>query len=179
MSVSDAAGSPGFLKRPRAPLADWLQRTLTLVACAAVVLALLPWLLVVAGFQPLVVLSGSMEPAISAGDAIVTRGVNPSAVRVGDVVTFVDQTRGNQLITHRVVEARHDGAQYSFVTKGDSNTGVDRWSIDQDGTLGQFAFRVPKLGFIITVMSTPIWRALFGAIVLGTLTVAVVRRIWA
>ena len=175
--IEISAGTAGFGARNRMPAAvlRGLRRTLTLVVLA---FALLPWLTVMAGYRPMVVQSGSMAPAVNTGDAIVSRVVHPSAVGVGDVVTFVDTLRDDRLITHRVVDVRQEGGQYSFVTKGDSNSGVERWDMDESGTLGRLALRVPKLGFVVAAESNPGWRALFGAAALVMLTVTVLRRIW-
>lgn len=168
MRVPGATACCGTLDRAQASLGRGLRRTLTLVAVTAVaVVVVLPWLTVVAGYRPLVVQSGSMAPAVRTGDAVVSRVVHPSAVGVGDVVTFVDVTRGDRLITHRVVEVRHDGGHYAFVTKGDRNSGVERWNIEENGTLGRMAWRVPKLGFAVAVMSDPGWRAVFGVAALA------------
>ncbi|WP_049894090.1 S26 family signal peptidase [Salinarchaeum sp. Harcht-Bsk1] len=43
---------------------------------------------VVGAEQSYVILSGSMEPALSPGDAIVVDDTAPSAIEEGDVVTF-------------------------------------------------------------------------------------------
>jgi hypothetical protein len=34
-----------------------------------------------------------------------------------------------------------------IVTKGDANTGVERWSIPLGGTVGRVEFDIPKLGY--------------------------------
>jgi signal peptidase len=175
IEISATTAGSGVRNRIPAALLRGLRRTLTVVVLA---FALLPWLTVVAGYRPMVVQSGSMAPAVNTGDAIVSRVVHPSAVGVGDVVTFVDTLRDDRLVTHRVVEVRQDGTQYSFVTKGDRNSGVERWDMDESGTLGRLALRVPKLGFAVAAGSSPGLRALFGAVALAMLTVTVVRRIW-
>jgi signal peptidase len=158
-----------------AALVRGLRRILILVVLG---FALLPWLTVLAGYRPMVVQSGSMAPAVNTGDAIVSQVVHPSAVSVGDVVTFVDTLRDERLVTHRVVEVRQEAGQYSFVTKGDRNSGVERWDMAESGTLGRLSLRVPKLGFVVAAGSSPGWRALFGAAALVMLTVTVLRRIW-
>jgi signal peptidase len=131
-----------------------------------------------AGYRPLVVQSGSMAPAIRTGDALFSRVVHPAAVGVGDVVTFVDDTRGGRLVTHRVVEVRHDDERYSFVTKGDRSLGVERWDVDDGATIGRTALRVPMLGFAVAATSSAPWRALCAALVMCLTTVPMIRRIW-
>src|SRR5687767_6954777 len=124
------------------------------VGLAIVGLALAtPLLMPLAGFRPMVVQSGSMAPTLLPGDAIVARTVSPAAVRVGQVVTFRDPSRQGMLLTHRVVERSRDAAGYTFVTRGDANTGEERWSIAENGKLGRLAVRVPGLGRALQPMT--------------------------
>src|SRR3954470_4672297 len=85
----------------------------------------------------LVVASGSMAPAIDTGDLIVTMPVAPAKVRAGQVVTFRDPTRHNRLVSHRVRAVTVTGDRTDLVTKGDRNTGVERWSVASHGTIGR------------------------------------------
>jgi signal peptidase len=130
------------------------------------------------GFRALVVRSGSMAPAIQSGDIVVTRLVRPTSVRPGDVITFRDSSRHGELVTHRLVEARGEGDRVSFVTRGDANTGEERWSIDSEGTIGATAFRVPKAGHILSRLRVPAVR--MSLLVSSALVLAVLalRRIW-
>lgn len=130
------------------------------------------------GFRALVVRSGSMAPAIQAGDVVVTRLVRPSTVEPGDIVTFRDPSRHGDLVTHRVVQALSEGDRLAFVTRGDANTGEERWSITRDGTVGAAAFRLPGAGHLLAWLQMPAVRTslLVGsALVLAALAL---RRIW-
>jgi signal peptidase I len=71
-----------------------------------------------AGYRPLIVRSGSMEPAVRTGDLIVTKRVHPTAVDRGQVVTFHDPSRDRELLTHRVVRVRERAGRLYFVTRG-------------------------------------------------------------
>lgn len=133
---------------------------------------------VLTGHRALVVRSGSMEPAIRTGDLVLVRSVSPGAVEAGDIVTFRDATRDQELVTHRVVRVRSEGAAFGFVTKGDVNTGVERWSVDAGGTIGEVAFRIPAAGYVLSWLGMPYVRVgLMGIAVLVLLTVAL-RKIW-
>jgi hypothetical protein len=66
----------------------------------------------------------------------------------------------------------------SFVTRGDANTGEERWSIDSRGTIGATAFRVPGAGHLLAWLRMPHVRATFlisSALVIAALAL---RRIW-
>jgi signal peptidase I len=130
------------------------------------------------GYRALIVRSGSMTPAIGVADVIVTRIVKPAAVNIGDVVTFRDPSRNQELVTHRVTHVVQLGNSFSFVTRGDANTGVERWSVDADGTVGRFLFRIPKVGYVLGWVAVPLIRSALmvgAALLLGT---AALRRIW-
>src|SRR5437870_5307903 len=61
----------------------------------------------VLGYRAMIVTSGSMAPAIHAGDAVLVRPEPPSSIAVGDVVTFSIATmegRGMGTTTHRVID---------------------------------------------------------------------------
>lgn len=130
------------------------------------------------GFRPLVVHSGSMSPSVNGGDVVVTRMVKPAEVRVGDIVTFRDPSREQRLVTHRVREVHREAESFSFVTRGDTNTGVERWSIDADGTLGRLSLRIPLVGYAIGWLGTAAVKAALLAVGALVLAIAAVRRIW-
>lgn len=167
-SISQAAKKPWW---------RWIARAtaVALVAlCCVVVVALRSG----SRYRPLVVRSDSMAPAIRTGDIILTEVVQPGEVRVGDVVTFQDPSRAGELVTHRVTERSRQGPVFSFVTRGDANTGEERWSIGADGTVGTLAFRVPGAGYLTTWLATPWVRTALLGLVAVLLAVVSIRWIW-
>ncbi len=156
-----------FARRVLAPL-------LVTIMVAAAVAAFLPFI----GYRALTVRSGSMAPALLTGDLIVTHLVRPSSVRIGDIVTFSDQSRDGVLVTHRVIEVSRQGQTYSFVTKGDSNTGVDKWTIGKEGEVDRLTLRVPNLGFTVARVSSPVTRTVLVGFSLALLAIPIVRKIW-
>lgn len=147
-----------------------------LVAVAVALVAVVAGLL--AGLQPFVVRSASMAPAIDAGDVIVTRPVHPAEVDRGDIVTFRDPSRSETLVTHRVVEVSQDGGRYSFVTKGDANTGTEEWSVEAEGTIGLRTLVIPKAGYLFTKLAEPNVRVALLAAAALLVAIEALRRIW-
>jgi signal peptidase I len=130
------------------------------------------------GYRSLTVMSGSMEPTIGVGDVVMERQVPPFDVHVGDIVTFRDPNEQSTLITHRVRSLKvHDGA-VDFVTKGDANNTVERWTIPIDGRLGLVALHVPKVGYALVWASGKTGRIALIAIPGLILGVLELRRIW-
>lgn len=131
------------------------------------------------GYRILIDRSDSMHPAISAGDVLVTRLAKPARVAVGDVVTFKDPLRQDELITHRVIRIAHDGHFVAFISRGDANTGEERWSVKTEGRVGILHLRVPNLGFFLIWLTLPIVRICLLSSGSAVLAVIVLRRIWA
>lgn len=101
------------------------------------------------------VMSGSMEPSISTGDLVMTAPVAPGDAATGDVVTFTDPNDDGRLLTHRVATSSQRGDTYHFVTKGDANEAAERWSVPADGRIGRVTYRLPVLGYVLTVAKSP------------------------
>ena len=130
------------------------------------------------GYRSYSVLSGSMEPNIHTGDAVVDEAISPLEARVGDVITFKDPSRGGELVTHRVRSVRPHGATVAFVTKGDANNAVERWSMPAKGSLGRVAYRLPSAGRAVAEIRGPLGRLLLIAIPALCLGLYELRRIW-
>lgn len=132
----------------------------------------------VLGGRTLVVMSGSMEPALGVGDAVAVRSVSARALRIGDVITFRSPDGAARLLTHRVRRITIANGRVRIVTKGDSNTGAERWSTAASGTVGRVEYRIPKVGYVLTFARTGLGRIALmtvPALVLGVLALV---RIW-
>ena len=145
---------------------------------AALLLALAIALPLAFGARPHTVLTGSMEPAIAAGDVVIDEQVSPTSARVGDVVTFRDPEDQSRLITHRVRSIRREGSHLWFVTQGDANNTVEHWRIAAGGELGRVAYTVPWVGHVAVLSHTPLGLALFLAVPLLLLGLDELARIW-
>jgi signal peptidase len=100
--------------------------------------------------RPLVVLSGSMEPALHTGDVSVVRSIAPLDARPGDVVTFRDPDNADRLITHRVRAMHVQGDAVVFRTRGDANNVSEHWRVPASGEIGRLMYSIPKLGWVLS-----------------------------
>ena len=130
------------------------------------------------GARPHTVLTGSMEPTIAAGDVVIDEQISPTAVAVGDVVTFRDPEDQSRLITHRVRSIRRQGSHLWFITQGDANNTTERWRIAADGELGRVAYTVPWVGHVAVLARTPLGLVLLLGLPLLLLAVEELVRIW-
>ncbi len=127
---------------------------LTALLILIVVAAVLPLLPVPVSYKPLVVMSGSMEPAIHVGALAI---INPAAeYQTGDIITFAPPDDPRNSVTHRIHEIKktEEGATV-FVTKGDANDTPDSWEIAPDAVEGKVLFSIPLLGYLVNFSKTP------------------------
>ena len=158
-------------------------RTITRAAatlCSGVVVAcVLAYAgLLVTGFKPIAVYSGSMVPTVRVGGLAVDRVVPARVVRVGDVITFQDPYVHGRLVTHRVVRIFHTSHGLAYRTKGDANTVRDPWTISLPDRVGRMSFSVPYAGYVLWYAHTrEVRSALILLAALFALS-AMLRRIW-
>src|SRR5438876_10252927 len=92
------------MRRSFRPIA---RATTGLVAGSVVALVAAYAFLLVAGYKPVAVYSGSMTPTLGVGSLAVDRVIPAREVGVGDVITFNDPYVKGRLVTHRVVQILH------------------------------------------------------------------------
>jgi signal peptidase len=124
---------------------------LTLVFCLT---AIVVQPQVVGASHSYVVTSGSMSPAIDAGDVVIVRDVPASAISTGDVITFARSPAAERPTTHRVVAVTGEGEDRAFRTKGDANEEADRSLVSTDQVVGRVWFHVPDAGYPLLFGST-------------------------
>lgn len=105
---------------------------------------------------PSVVLTGSMEPMIFPGDAVLIKKLVEEdelyALKEGDVINF---KRENITITHRVLAVNLDEAgNLSFETKGDNNKSADAETVMPNDIKGTIIKVVPKVGTLTLLMKS-------------------------
>jgi signal peptidase I len=112
-------------------------------------LAVVALVLVLMGYRPLVVRSGSMIPALQVGDLVIVDDIAAREMAVGDIVTFDDPEGRGDTITHRVVGITAAGGVLHVETKGDANELGESWSIGAEQTVGRNTVRVPEVGGVV------------------------------
>lgn len=101
------------------------------------------------GYRSYTVLSGSMEPVFYPGDIVIVKHKDKSDIQVNDIVTYRDDKGG--IVTHRIIEKVDNG----YITKGDNNNVKDTDILKEDNIIGEFKFRIPKLGYVVSFLSNP------------------------
>ena len=107
------------------------------------------------GYAVVNIISGSMEDTIPEGSYILVKEVAPEEVRQGDIICFysTDPTISGIPNTHRVVAEpiiTDDGIE--FVTKGDANTGEDKYNAHGDKLIGRYVRQMDLLGDLVSML---------------------------
>jgi signal peptidase len=134
----------------------WKPRRITrvsamaLIAFAFVLTAVVVFPQIVGASGSYVVLSGSMSPTIHAGDVVISRHVETTAIEAGDVIVFEDgSVSPSDRTTHRVVNVIHRDDGVFFETKGDGNENPHANLVPADDVIGRVWFHVPYIGHLM------------------------------
>lgn len=128
------------------------------------VYSVLTWLLLAAllpmvwGWQPSVISSGSMAPAIRPGDVLVSQAHSGEELGPGSVVVYQDPVRGD-MVAHRIQSVNAEGR---YVTRGDANGGADSTPVDPSQVEAIGRMVVPYVGLPAHWLRTGNWAALAG-----------------
>jgi signal peptidase len=118
---------------------------LGLLVLVAVLLVVLP---AIYASSLAVVYSGSMEPVMPVGALAWMDPVDPSEIKVGDIIAFNPPWDPEVTVSHRVIEVLEEPT-LSFRTKGDANEDPDFDIVPADNVLGCITFNAPNLGYIL------------------------------
>ena len=118
----------------------------------------------IAGYESYVVVSGSMEPAIPVGSIVYSEKTDPALLKAGDVIVFIDATRGSTPITHRVVS--NNTGTSKVITKGDANANEDVNPVTYESIMGKVKAHIPRIGFTVAMFSTALGKLVAALIML-------------
>lgn len=109
-------------------------------------------------FNAYVVLTGSMLPEIQVKDVVVTKKVEASELKKGDVITFAsaDTRFLGTIITHRIIKKNPptETTGYTFQTQGDNNNVADSALVPENNIYGKVILKIPKLGYLQEFLAT-------------------------
>ena len=135
----------------------------------------------IGGNAPLIVLTGSMDPTIKAGDLIVTKKVDAKDVKVDDVISFFDpEGNGSSIVTHRVIgiEIDETSGEIFFRTQGDNNDIADMTPVPERNLVGRWeGTRFWGLGYVVLfTQSTVGIIVIIAVIVVGIFVYMMIRK---
>jgi signal peptidase I len=133
-------------------VAGGLGRALLLLAVAMLAATFVPALL---GYHRYVLVGGSMEPTIHRGSLVFDEVVPVSALRRGDVITYIPPIT-HEPVSHRIISVeRGPDGQRIFRTKGDHNAAPDlrRFTL-REPRQARVKFAIPYAGWPLMWLAT-------------------------
>ncbi len=110
------------------------------------------------GFKMYIVNSDSMSATdFNAGDLILVKEVDPSALNVGDIITFMSQDTDSfgETITHKIRKLTTDAeGNPGFITYGTTTDTDDETIVTYPYVLGKYESNIPGLGTFFNFLKT-------------------------
>jgi signal peptidase len=147
-------------------IADRLVMGAVVAISVAVIAALV---LVLLGFRPLVIRSGSMVPTYQVGDVVLVEQTRADELRAGDVASLEYYPEYGESLTHRVRSVQTEDGRVDVETRGDANDSSEDWSVPADAMVGRVVASIPAIGAPATLVRTATV-----PLVIGVIAVAVV-----
>lgn len=134
----------------------------------------------VAGWQPLAVVSGSMQPALPQGSMVM---VEPAELdqyyAAPTIVAYTDPALADSLVTHRVVATTaNDHGVVAYTTKGDANRVADSSAVPHADVTGAVRMVIPFVGLPAWWLVTGQHALLVGLIVATGAALAAAALTW-
>ncbi len=130
------------------------------------------------GYRVMVISSGSMEPSISVGDAVL---IKPSpkieSIGIGDVITY-NPVGAKGTTTHRVVAIKEIKGDLYFQTKGDANATLDPNLVSAESVYGKLGLTLPKAGGFLYFSGTGNGRMIIFGIPALIITIRELQRLF-
>lgn len=99
-------------------------------------------------FWMVMVASGSMEPTIKIGDAVIidkSYQKHIDRLQVGDILAF---NVGKKIYVHRIIDIQNENGNYNIKTKGDrEGQSVDNWRVTNKDIIGVVKLRIKYIGY--------------------------------
>lgn len=109
------------------------------------------------GYKPYIVLSDSMNGVFEVGDIAVSKETDVDDLKKGDIISFksIDPNNYDTVVTHKIKKVTKYQGEKAYVTYG-VNTGVeDAYPVPADRVIGEYQFRLPKMGYFFQFLKTP------------------------
>ena len=122
-----------------------IVRVITGITSALIiVLGVLSIIMIAFGYRPITILSDSMKPAFSAGDAVLAKKTEGN-YEIGDIIAFLPYENNDTLIIHRVISTE------PLQTQGDANVVADSPIVSDQVRFDVVDHIVlPKMGYVLT-----------------------------
>ncbi|NCB52316.1 MAG: signal peptidase I [Clostridia bacterium] len=110
------------------------------------------------GYRLFYITTGSMEPTLPVGSAILVHKA-PESYEIGDIITFFskDETIYDRPNTHRIVGIQSESGQIFYTTRGDANASPDMEPVLGEDVIGRVVWQtgtIPLAGNLLAFLAT-------------------------
>ena len=99
-------------------------------------------------YQPVAILTFSMKPKFTRGDAVVIEKLKTDSekrkLKEGDIIQY--QYNGT-VVVHRIIDSYKEDGEKVYILKGDNNKSKDSKPVYLDQIMGKVIFSIPKIGY--------------------------------
>ncbi len=128
------------------------------------------------GYQTVILLSGSMEPAFSVGDVVIAESVPSDTLHLGDVIVFAMTPDAELPTVHRIVNIREQEGKRYYTTRGDANLTDDTVETSLPSKGWRVTKRIPFMGYVMLYAAKPAGMSLLiGIPLIGLLSLQIVE----
>lgn len=98
-------------------------------------------------YEPIAIVSNSMDPVFNRGDVVVLRKVNKTNLNKLKKYDIIIYSIDKQLVAHRVINKKEEKGKLYFKTKGDANISPDLKWVKEDQIVGKYEFHIKYVGY--------------------------------
>ncbi len=132
---------------------SFLENIIVFMAALVVIFLLAMVILPRFHYNLIVIKSGSMEPTIKTGSALVVK--HQDDYQKNDIITFVNSNK--EIVTHRIIAKLDDQkGLVRYETKGDANNASDTFLVDKRRVIGRTILVMPYLGYGIGFLKSKV-----------------------
>jgi signal peptidase len=114
------------------------------------------------GFKPYVVITASMEPEIMVNDLIIVKNPKVDELEVDDIITFeadINFDGTKEIVTHYIYSIEEINGEFRIRThpyfENSNDSFPDYWVLSEDDILGEYMFKIPKVGAVVEFIKSP------------------------
>lgn len=98
-------------------------------------------------YEPIAVLSNSMNPVFYRGDVVIYRKVDNNKLKNIKKYNIIIYSKDGQAVVHRVVEKYIKDGETYFITKGDANISNDLNPVSESQVIGVYQLSIKYIGY--------------------------------
>ena len=98
-------------------------------------------------YEPIAIVSNSMDPVFNRGDVVVLRKVNKTNLNKLKKYDIIIYSIDKQLVAHRIINKKEEKEELYFKTKGDANISPDLKWVKEDQIVGKYEFHIKYVGY--------------------------------